>query len=78
MLKALEKRLDYTGTERCTVGRWEDSQEPEDKTQLEVIKSIKQRVSLASLYKDLQDEVELPFKLTAFRAHMGGYCTCRS
>jgi hypothetical protein len=61
----------------CVVGQWigELSQEEQDAF---IELGNNDKVIVASLYKDLQKEIELPFKLTAFRSHLRGYCTCRN
>lgn len=76
MLDVLNKHL-TTIPVICVVGQWigELSQEEQDAF---IELGNNDKVIVASLYKDLQKEIELPFKLTAFRSHLRGYCTCRN
>lgn len=76
MLDVLEKHLN-AGPTKCVVERWLDSLSAPEKTAFTKIKENSETIDLASLYKDLTSTVTLPFKLTAFRSHLRGYCTCQ-
>jgi hypothetical protein len=75
MLDVLSKHLsnEVTG---CTVFRWIEGLSKEEQEAFAAIKEKSAKINLVSLFSDLNKEAELPFKLTAFRSHMRGYCTC--
>jgi len=77
MLEALIKHL-YNETTGCVVAQWIIKLSIEEQEAFASIKEKSARVKIASLYSDLSKETELPFKLTAFRSHMRGYCTCQN
>lgn len=66
----------------CTVSRWIETLDEEDKNafvQLKTELSKNNRyVNIASLFQSLSHKTSVPFKLTAFRSHMQGYCTCQN
>lgn len=66
----------------CTVARWIETLDEEDKgafLQLKTELSKNNRyVNIASLFQSLSTKTSVPFKLTAFRSHMQGYCTCQN
>lgn len=76
MLNILQKHLEKEAAfEICVVAAWVLTlNEDEQKIINKLIET--RAVVVASLYKDLNSE-GVPFKLTAFRAHMRGYCTCQ-
>lgn len=78
MLDVLNKHLELaSAATRCSIGEWIDNLDENTK---EVFHKIEERkdVVIASLYDDLiESGVELPGKLTTFRSHMKGYCTCQ-
>lgn len=76
MLKVLEKHLNLTLKSECIVAKWITTLPEEEQHLFEKIRENKD-VSVASLFNELSKEVELPFKLTAFRGHLRGYCTCQ-
>lgn len=76
MLDVLNKHLTATPAV-CVVEQWVLSLEKEERAAFIELRN-NNKVVVASLYKDLNKETELPFKLTAFRSHLRGYCTCRN
>ena len=76
MLEVLEKHL-HAKAAGCVVARWIDSLKPEEKTAFNKIREQSETVDLANLFKDLAIQINLPFRLTAFRSHMRKYCTCQ-
>ena len=63
---------------RCLVGEWIDELDEETKTMFEESRDRK-NIVVAALYSDLSSSgVKLPGKLTTFRSHMRGYCSCRT
>ena len=77
MLDILEKHLAFVGSKTCVVGRWIFALKPEEQTAFKKIMEAPDTVNLAILFTDLNKNTELPFKLTAFRSHIRGYCTCQ-
>jgi hypothetical protein len=61
----------------CVVASW-IGELPEEEQAAFIELRNNNKVVVATLYKDLNNEIELPFKLTAFRSHLRGYCTCRN
>jgi hypothetical protein len=57
---------------KCTVGNWIDDQEPEVNELLLGLAAID--VNVSALFRSLEQEV--PFRLTTFKIHMKGNCTC--
>ena len=76
MLDVLNKHL-TTKPVICVVSQW-ISELPQEEQDAFIELRNNNKVVVASLYKDLNKETELPFKLTAFRSHLRGYCTCRN
>ena len=66
----------------CSVAKWIVTLDEEDKSaflQLKLELSKNNRyVNVASLFQSLSNKTTIPFKLTAFRSHMQGYCTCQN
>jgi hypothetical protein len=63
---------------RCLVGEWIEELDEETKTMFEELKDRK-NIVVAALNGDLVNSgVKLPGKLTTFRSHMRGYCSCRT
>ena len=52
---------------------WNEKLPKEEQTALDDLKT--KAVVVADLYRDLR-AAGVPFKLTAFRSHMRGYCAC--
>jgi len=77
MLDVLNKHLSDEKA-GCTVSTWIDELPQEECEAFYALKLNNAKINIASLYKDLNLEAELPFKLTAFRSHMRGYCTCQN
>ena len=59
--------------EGCIVASWATDLPEEEQQALTALQT--KAVNVAELYRDLR-VVSLPFKLTAFRSHMKGYCAC--
>lgn len=72
-LRELAKKSEFSG---CVTGAWVNQQEPDIQELLHKIASIKN----ANLTKVLdllkKHDPNLPFKRTAFMAHMRGTCAC--
>ena len=60
----------------CCVQAWVNSLEPDYKEALNKVRENNQ-LNVQQLFDDLSEHMNLPYKLTAFRAHMKGYCTCQ-
>jgi hypothetical protein len=76
MLEVLEQHL-QKGPQRCIVARWIDSLTKEEQSAFSKIMENNKSIQIAILYKDLNEKDQLPFKLTIFRSHLRGYCTCQ-
>ena len=61
---------------QCTVYTWLKGLSDEEQEAFAKLRKDN-RLVVARLYNTLKEEVELPFRLTAFRSHMKGYCTCQ-
>ena len=77
MLDILNKHLN-TDNKGCSVRQWLLSLPTEEQEAFALVKENNAKISVASLFADLNKEDELPFKLTAFRSHLRGYCTCQN
>jgi hypothetical protein len=70
----LQKHLTAPHLSRgCVVAVWAAGLPNEDQDALNDLKT--KAVVVADLYRDLR-AAGVPFKLTAFRSHMRGYCAC--
>lgn len=76
MLDVLNKHLTETPSV-CVVAQWISGLGEQERVAFVQLRN-NDKVVAASLYKDLNEEDELPFKLTAFRSHLKGYCTCQN
>ena len=76
MLDVIEKHLNGDN-QGCVVARWIDGLKDEEKQAFSKVQANSQQIHLASLFSDLNKQINLPFKLTAFRSHLRGYCTCQ-
>lgn len=76
MLGILNKHLEDKPSS-CVVNTWIKSLKSEEQEAFTLLQKNKEKLQCAILYKDLSFEMDLPFKLTAFRSHMRGYCTCQ-
>ena len=76
MLDVLNKHLEAKA-DLCSMGQWVTTLDDKTKEAFEAIKQNNKSIVLAELYKDLIKETELPFKLTIFRSHLRGYCSCQ-
>jgi hypothetical protein len=64
-------------SEGCSVNKWLNSQDEEINSLFNEIIIKKGTKNLRALYDALSKQEELPFKLTLFRQHLGGYCSCQ-
>jgi hypothetical protein len=76
MLDILKKHLEETAFQ-CVVATWINELENDEQQAFALLKENQDRVVFADLYKDLSAQQDLPFKITAFRGHMKGYCSCQ-
>jgi hypothetical protein len=76
MLDILNKHLEDKPSS-CVVNTWIKSLKNDEQEAFNLLQQNKEKIQAAILYKDLSSEMDLPFKLTAFRSHMRGYCTCQ-
>ena len=76
MLNILNKHLEDKPSS-CVVNTWIKSLKGDEQEAFSLLQKNKEKLQCAILYKDLSFEMDLPFKLTAFRSHMRGYCTCQ-
>ena len=76
MLDILKKHLEETAFQ-CVVATWINELENDEQQAFVLLKENQDRVVFADLYKDLSAQQSLPFKITAFRGHMKGYCSCQ-
>ena len=77
MLEVLTKHLEGANNAGCVVAQWISLLGKDEQKLMQQIKETSLTIRVAQLYKDLSAENDLPFKLTAFRSHLRGYCTCR-
>lgn len=78
MLNVLTKHLDgIDAPTKCVVQEWIDTLSEDEQAVMHELKERSETVVLAQLYSDLEKEIKLPFKLTIFRGHMRGYCSCQ-
>jgi hypothetical protein len=60
---------------KCRVGRWFDTLDVEERTALESLLA-KPRANRTEVYERLCDITTLPFKITLFKDHLKGSCSC--
>jgi hypothetical protein len=75
MIEVLEQYLTQP-KEACVVGKWEQNLNPKEQEAFAKLKENNANINVGKLFKDLNTDTKLPFRLTAFRSHMRGYCTC--
>jgi hypothetical protein len=62
----------------CVTAGWINSLAPEDKKRIESLTTTNKNVPVKNVYEVLvATGHKLPMKLTAFRSHFKGYCTCK-
>lgn len=62
---------------KCKAQRWLGTLPKEDQLKLESLKTENRKVDIKHLYEALVEAgIPIPVKLTAFRSHFKGYCTC--
>jgi len=65
----------------CTVKKWLNELTSEDQSEYAVLESIYRagaKIDISKVYNKLLDGTDsLPFKLTSFRTHIKGVCTCQ-
>ena len=76
MLEVLEKHLS-PAAKRCVVADWIEGLQAQEQQAFSKIIENNRTIHVASLFTDLNKHTNLPFKLTAFRSHIRGYCTCQ-
>jgi len=60
---------------KCRVGRWfGDLSEEEQQALGDLLR--KPRVNRTEVYEKLSQIIELPFKITLFKSHVKGSCSC--
>ena len=62
----------------CVVQRWISSLSVKEQEVFAEIKVNNKKIVIADLFTELNQQDELSFKLTAFRSHLRGYCTCQT
>lgn len=75
MLKDLLENQLKKPTFGCVVGNWTATLSDEEQTLLKKL-AQKPGLNLAQFFIALSKETDLPFKTTAFKAHMRGACAC--
>jgi hypothetical protein len=76
MLDVLQRHIEAKPL-GCVVSQWVSTLSEEEQKAFDKIKENNKNIHLAILHSDLNQQTELPFKLTAFRSHFRGYCTCK-
>lgn len=77
MLEVLNKHLLSSSSHGCVVAQWVSTLSKDEQALFKQLKDNSSSVKIVQLFKDIQNDTDLPFKLTAFRSHLRGYCTCR-
>ena len=77
MLEVLTKHLDNSNLKGCVVAAWISTLGKDEQKLFQQIKESNTSIKIAQLFQDLNKDTELPFKMTAFRSHLRGYCTCQ-
>lgn len=62
----------------CVVAEWISTLKDEEQQAFKRIKEQSKEINTKALFSDLDNRTKLPFKMTAFRSHLRGYCTCQS
>jgi hypothetical protein len=63
---------------KCKAQRWIATLVKEDQDKFNSLKDENRKVDIKNLYDALVNAgVNIPVKLTAFRSHFKGYCTCQ-
>lgn len=75
MLDILTKHMEPE-THVCVVAEWQNGLIMEYQEALNKVRN-NQKLNAKKLYDELNEAEPLPFGLTAFRAHLRGYCTCQ-
>ena len=77
MIDELRELVKRSEVSRCLVGNWLESQDKEVQQLLDQLRN-NPRVNKTELLRVLQSsQANLPFKRTAFEAHMKGICACQ-
>jgi hypothetical protein len=77
MLDILNKHL-LNEDKGCAIKQWIDALPKEEQDAFALVKQNSENINVAALFTELIKESALPFKLTAFRSHLRGYCTCQN
>ena len=75
VLDVLKKHI-QTASDKCSVSDWLSMLDIEEQKAFDDIQERSENINITGLYKELNLTEVLPFKLTAFRSHLRGYCTC--
>ena len=75
VLDVLKKHI-QTASDKCSVSDWVSTLPTEEQKAFNDIQECSENINVSSLYKEIGLTEDLPFKLTAFRSHLRGYCTC--
>jgi hypothetical protein len=75
VLDVLKKHI-QTASDKCSVSDWLSMLATDEQKAFDEIRECSENINVSALYKDLYLTEVLPFKLTAFRSHLRGYCTC--
>jgi hypothetical protein len=76
MLDILKKHLEEVDFE-CVVATWINGLKDEEQQAFALLMQNESKIVCSNLYSELAEQEKLPFKITAFRQHMRGYCSCR-
>jgi hypothetical protein len=76
MLDLLQKYME-PHVRTCAVAKWIDELSKEEQEVFSKLMEKNKTIHMTNLFNEIQKRTSLPFKLTAFRSHMRGYCTCQ-
>ena len=61
---------------KCSVGKWIETLDQKEQDALNGLVN-NNKLNATSLFLALEKQIELSFKITTFRSHMRGYCSCQ-
>jgi hypothetical protein len=76
MLDVLQRHIEAS-PHVCVTGTWINTLSKAEQEAFAKIKEDSIKIQLSALYSDLNEQNKLPFKITAFRGHFRGYCSCQ-
>ena len=76
MLDILNKHLNPEAA-TCVVADWATTLSNDEQAAFKKLCDNGKSVNASNLFTDMSAQTVLPFKLTAFRSHLRGYCTCQ-